>query len=338
MDFKLLRPTVIVSLIVLHNVSAIITEDKCTTNLRTCKLVLEDSLVGEPGRKGDKGDRGIPGPSGLPGESKVGPIGPPGPEGKSGPKGAPGSVGAPGAPGLPGICKCSYDPSVLTYGLEGSDYDDTEYEEGVPFGFPCKFLPDKAMNHTRLMGPPTLPMDLFCNSKKETCLLHQRKSEKFLYNGTVSKNNVDKSPEGYTYKSEPFWLSQVNINMMDLYNITERQVRWLQAYSTYARQTLRYHSLAPNVHSPGNPTSYYPTLSMYNELLVDRFPSDKTPLTYFILPSTHKYTEGKKNYEYAEIVVQCDNVNRFPIRDILIKDIQNKPQELVIESYELCFG
>ncbi|CAB3256648.1 unnamed protein product [Arctia plantaginis] len=394
MNVKFLRLTVIVSFLVLDNVSATATEDTCTNKLKTCRLVFDDNLLGGPGAKGDKGDRGfpgitgppgIPGPRGLPSESKLligppgqegkrgpsgipglpgprglpgnagmpgnrglpgpigppgvskeGPIGPPGPEGKIGPKGARGPVGPPGAPGLPGNCKCSYDPSILTYGIEGNDEDSFEEDNGA-FGFTCKFLPEKAINHNRLMGPSSLPMEVFCNAKRETCLIHQGKSEKFLYIGTVSKNDADKSPEGYTYKSKPFWLSEVKINMMDLYNVTDRQIKWLQAYSTYARQTLRYHSLAPNIHSTDNPTSYI-QLSMYNELLVERFPSERTPFTYFISNRTHKYTEEKKDYEYAEIEVQSDNVYRFPIRDILIKDIQNKPQELVIESYELCFG
>lgn len=78
-----LKLTLFVSLLVMF-ISAINTEEQCKTELRSCRLVLDEDMIGKPGPPGIQGSPGMKGERGIPGP-----------------------VGLVGPPGLPGVCKCN---------------------------------------------------------------------------------------------------------------------------------------------------------------------------------------------------------------------------------------
>ncbi|CAB3256667.1 unnamed protein product [Arctia plantaginis] len=87
MDVKFFNPILFVSLLVMHTIPSTNTEDQCKTELKTCRLVLNDDVFGRPGPPGPAGPRGF--------------------DGLKGDRGMPGPVGLPGPPGRPGICDCN---------------------------------------------------------------------------------------------------------------------------------------------------------------------------------------------------------------------------------------
>ncbi|XP_075972397.1 collagen alpha-1(III) chain-like [Anticarsia gemmatalis] len=310
-----------------------ITTDKCTKQLKSCKLTLDDDLFGEPGPKGDTGDAGLPGLPGMKGDrgepGVPGNDGSRGPEGPPGTPGLPGISGSPGPNGLPGVpgrsCNCAFS-DLVDSGESGDDsYDDPDDDNFI--GSTCKYIPIKSGIY--VMGP-SKSIEAYCDMKsKETCI----KPKGISQTRTVSKPG-DKEFED---KNKPFWISDIGIDLKEIYNLTHQQVLWLQRRSSFVRQTLRYHCQNSVPYSRTHVMSSIQLLT-WNDVVIGPYPTEETPFFYSVPAESDHCSKSLPSKETTDIVLQTSNVYRLPIIDVKIKDIRDESQAFHLQHVELCFG
>ncbi|KAJ8724335.1 hypothetical protein PYW08_015809 [Mythimna loreyi] len=268
---------------------------------------------GEPGDTGPKGNPGLSPPAdqfrfvqgekGQKGETIVGPMG------LMGPRGFPGIPGPVGPPGAAGIC-CDMDNS------NNEQNSNNGYAHGFgtqesPATDTCKSAPPGFDNGFYYMGPKSHTFEAFCNmTTQETCIKYRKFSLPIYRN----------------IKAKEFWLTGRGYDVIKgLYDLTPQQIIWLQERSTYVRQTLIIDYDFEN-NQKVNESSVLQLLT-WNDVLIGPEPTSRSPMFYSV------QTELKKSY----IQLQTTNVNRLPIIDVRIPNINDDYRRFKILGGEFCF-
>ncbi|KAI5636362.1 collagen triple helix repeat (20 copies) domain-containing protein [Phthorimaea operculella] len=305
---------------------------------KTCEISLEQCAVDMKGSnmpklpKGVKGDKGDQGPPGHPGAR--GPPGIQGERGAKGDKGIEGPIGNSGPRGImgqPGSASCpSREP-----GSGGSDTD------GTP-GFSCR--------DETVLGDPKIikirngnPFEVQCQNKSfsdkyvvATCL-------KPVSSKTLSKEDLEKL--AFNHGTKPFWLSErpkdygvadaIGFSLRDFYfNYTIDQIKYMQEYSSYATQKIRYHCKNSRVVSEDSDSSLQ--MLSWTDMLVDFEPTPNSPFYYIVEEDYCKDSVPEWNSTVITLTSSYD-YDRIPVTDFLIRDIRHEEQKFYIQLEELCF-
>ncbi|KAJ0177899.1 hypothetical protein K1T71_006772 [Dendrolimus kikuchii] len=309
--------------------------------LAQCKLKSSDPKYLEIDEKGLQGDAGSPGPQGDPGleglrgsngkdgsqglkgdNGDKGLIGEAGKEGDRGAKGAPGPDGSKGILGPRGP---RGDPGIAVYEVDdiSGEHEDVERgSEKKPLENVCKYegkVP-KADKHYIKSPYGSKLWEVLCETdNSETCIL-------------------PKAPVTIVKKSDkPFWLSEdANGSLQNIYGVPIDQLQWLQRRSAFIKQTIRYYCLnSVPIHDDESKNL---KLLTWNNVVIGDKPSETTPFYYEVIKDQCKDSAGKKDEEkYTEIVIRSSKVNRLPILDFLINDVNGKEEKYKIEHVKLCF-
>ncbi|KAJ8719111.1 hypothetical protein PYW07_016667 [Mythimna separata] len=286
---------------------------------------------GLQGPRGPKGDQGFTGPKGNPGLSLPADqlIGPPGQKGEPGDamvgqKGEPGPRGYPGIPGPVGPpgenAKCC--DTENTKNQQNSDYgyaQDFGTQES-PATVTCKSASAGVSSGFYYMGPKSQIFEVYCNmTTQETCL-------KKLNHGSFVK-----------FGSEEFWLSNREMDVIQyLYELSQQQIVWLQERSTqYVRQKLVYRCQNEN-HQNFNVSSVLHVLG-WNDVVIGPKPTSRSPLFYSVPPETDGCSARNSDFGYVHIELKSSKINRLPITDVGIHNINDENEGFSISSESLCF-
>ncbi|KAJ2947544.1 hypothetical protein O0L34_g17332 [Tuta absoluta] len=303
------------------------TSKKCEIGLEKCTVDMKGLNIPKlpKGVKGDKGERG---PPGLPGAA--GPTGIPSVKGDKGDKGMTGPSGQSGSRGIighPGIANCPKR-------LETGEPDDADFS-----GFSCMDEIVSSDPKIITVRKGKYSFEVQCKKKSHsdnhvvaTCL-------KPVSTKTLRTEELEEL--AFRHDSKPFWLSEKPKNYSDpdskgfslrnfYFNYDMDQIKFMQEYSSFATQQIRYHCKNSRVVFEDQSLQ----MLSWTDMLVDSVETLSSPFYYEVEDDPCKDSSP----EWKSTVIKLiSSYGRLPIIDFRIRDIRNEEQKFYIELEELCF-